>query len=260
MNTDNINPLVLSAGEDPTGDAPHYETPVIADFNDLLYRMNVMIRRWADIHYPGQLVLLYEFQGWYVKQEPDEGAVSIAIDSEHGEKCRGVYTVLQHNGEGYINIPTLFVHFSDSNLDKIYVEEVESPFIESNFPGDFPPHGAYLALYALRNVKNDENFFNEGWVTYRLGVLPVMAEPVYQFGEYMTEEFHTVGALTMRVDVPPGYDNTIPHTPWPGIDPEPAPVPEPTPVPEPVRPNKVPFDSFDFNNDGIVQFSEYYNM
>ena len=77
------NHLVLGTGNVPE---LRYDTPVTADFNDLLYKMNVMLRHWADTNYPGQLVLLYKFQGWYVKQDSEEdGTVSVLINEEHGK-------------------------------------------------------------------------------------------------------------------------------------------------------------------------------
>lgn len=209
------------------GDYPHYDTKVIADFNDLQYRMNVLVRKWAQEHYPNNLLLLYEFQGWYEKN--DEVAATIILDDEHGlpdlRACRAVYTALYHQPgwdnpdyqSGYTNMPTVFAYFSDSSLNSIYVEVADSPFLESNYVGDFPANGAYMALAVLRDNKGSDDFFEEGYITYRIGVLPTMAEPVYQFGS-LGGEFNTVGVNTMRVNVPPGYDLTIPHTPWPGID------------------------------------------
>lgn len=47
------------------GEYPHYDTPVVADFNDLQYKMNVLARKWCAEHYPDALLLMYEFQGWY---------------------------------------------------------------------------------------------------------------------------------------------------------------------------------------------------
>ena len=191
------NHLVLGTGNEPE---LHYDTPVTAGFNDLLYKMNVMVRHWADVNYPGQLVLLYEFQGWYVKQDSEEdGTVSVLIDKEHGKECHGVYTILQYDGEGYMNAPTLFVWFSDSSLTDITVDVADSPFFGCVFPGDFPPHSASLALSALRDSKSDDSYFTEGLITYIMGA-DSETEPVYQFESYTTQDFHTVGVYSMRVE------------------------------------------------------------
>ena len=238
------------------GEYPHYDTPVVADFNDLQYKMNVLARKWCAEHYPDALLLIYEFQGWYRQQNPDDGAATIILDSEHGDPkhcpCRGAFTALHHYEKGYINMPTLFVYFSNSNLDSIYVEAIDSPFIESNYAGDFPPNGAYLALQALRNYKKDADFFTEGYITYRIGVLPPYAEPVYQFGSYFTDEYHSVGVNTMRIDVPAGYDMTIPHEPWPGIDDKDDKNDE---APQPKK-----YDPRDKNHDGVVDYKEFHNQ
>lgn len=175
------NHLVLGTGNEPE---PHYDTPVTADFNDLLYKMNVMVRHWVDVNYPGQLVLLYNFQGWYVQQD-SEDAVSVLIDKEHGKECHGVYTILQYDGEGYMNAPTLYVWFSDSSLTDIIVDVKDAPFCGCTFPGDFPPCSAYLALSALRDSKSDDSYFTEGLVTYIMGA-DFDTEPVYQFESYTT--------------------------------------------------------------------------
>ena len=55
----------------------------------------------------------------------------------------------------------------------------------------------------------------------------------------------------MRIDVPAGYDMTIPHKPWPGID-----VPEEDENPKP-QPKK--YDPRDKNHDGVVDYNEYNN-
>ena len=190
------NHLVLGTGNVPE---LRYDTPVTADFNDLLYKMNVMVRHWADINYPEQLVLLYKFQGWYVQQNSEDDTVSVLIDEEHGKECCGVYTILQHDGEAYMNAPTLFVWFSDSTLSDITVDMADSPFFGCIFPGDFPPHSASLALSALRDSKSDDSYFTEGLVTYIMGA-DFDIEPVYQFESYATQEFHTVGVYSMRVE------------------------------------------------------------
>jgi len=82
-------------------------------------------------------------------------------------------------------------------------------------------------------------------------VLPPYAEPVYQFGSYFTGEYHSVGVNTMRIDVPAGYDMTIPHEPWPGID-----VPEEDENPKPEK----KYDPRDKNHDGVVDYKEYHNQ
>lgn len=250
------------------GEYPHYDTPVSADFNDLLYKINVMTREWNAEHNPGTLLLLYEFQGWYKRDENDPDGATIQLNSEYGApnaagQCRATFTALSHVGAGYSNNTTLFVWFSNSNLDSIYVEQYNSPFLETNFSGDFPPNAAWQALVALRYWKNDQNYFNEGWITYRIGVLPVMAEPVYQFGGMQSGyTFDTIGMNTLRLNVPAGYDSQIPHEHWDGIDPElqPAPAPEPEKKEDKVvHPSKVSYKKFDFNNDGKTTFSEFYN-
>lgn len=253
------------------GNYPHYETPVVADFNDLQFKMNVLARKWCQENYPEGLLVLYEFQGWYKQQDPDEGMVSIILDEDHGmpdsHSCRGVYTVLMHDEPSYSNIITIFTYFSDSNLDSLYIEEWDSPFLESGFPGDWPSHEAGMALDALRAEKKNLDYFTEGWVTYRKGIDWGMSEPRYQFTAEGVDDddegtFDTVGVNTMRVNVPPEYDETIPHTPYPGIDdvPEPSPVPEEDVPEDAERPGKVPFNSFDFNGDGKTSYGEYLNM
>ena len=223
------------------GEYPHYETPVVADFNDLLYKMNVLARKWAAENYPEALLVMYEFRGWYKQQDPDDGMVTILLDEEHGMpenySCRGVYTVLIHEGQSYSNIITIITYFSDSNLDSIYVEEWDSPFLESAFPGDWPYHAADMALEYLRDEKKDPNYFTEGWVTYRKDSGRGISEPSYQFATECDDEenpgtFDTVGVNTMRVNVPADYDETIPHTPYPGIDDVPGPGPDPDKLPD----------------------------
>ena len=224
--------------------------------------MNVLMREWLSQHYPERLLVMYEFEGWYVHHPEIDGDATILLDSEHGYpehmSCHGSFTGMLHNGRGYSNDKTFFVYFSDSSLDSLYIEEWNSPFTESAFPGDWPNNGAQMALEILRENKKDDDFFQEGYITFRKGIDLGQAEPRYQFmsGDHM--HFNTVGANTGRVNVPPIYDATIPHTPYPGIDPEPTPTPEPEP--EPARPSKVPFDSFDFNGDGKVSFGEYWNI
>ena len=197
--------------------------------------------------------------------------VTIILDEDHGipdsHFCRGVYTVLMHTGSSYSNIITIFTYFSDSNLDSIYVEEWDSPFLESAFPGDCPYHGADMALDYLRAEKKDPNYFTEGWVTYRKDTDWGMSEPRYEFTTESVDDddegtFDTVGVNTMRVNVPAEYDETIPHTPYPGIDdvPEPSPVPKEDIPEDAERPGKAPFNSFDFNGDGKISYGEYLNM
>lgn len=41
------------------GEYPHYETPVVEDFNDLLYKMDVLARKWCHENYPEGLLVLY---------------------------------------------------------------------------------------------------------------------------------------------------------------------------------------------------------
>lgn len=41
------------------GNYPHYETPVVEDFNDLLYKMDVLARKWCHENYPDGLLVLY---------------------------------------------------------------------------------------------------------------------------------------------------------------------------------------------------------
>lgn len=93
-----------------------------------------------------------------------------------------------------------------------------------------------------------------------------MSEPRYQFtAEGVDEEnpgtFDTVGVNTMRVNVPVEYDETIPHTPYPGIDDVPEPGPDPDKLPDDAeRPTKAPFENFDFNGDGKTSYGEYMNL
>ena len=97
-----------------------------------------------------------------------------------------------------MNAPTLFVRFSDSSLTDITVDVADSPFFGCVFPGDFPPHSASLAISALRDSKSDDSYFTEGLVTYIMGA--DSNEPVYQFESYATQDFHTVGVYSMRVE------------------------------------------------------------
>ena len=246
--------------DDCSGEYPDYGDDVVyVDFNHALWKMNVMARKWCQCHYPEALLCFYEFQGWYVQPQPDDGGVTIELSKDHEGPdkypCRATYTVMQHIGAGYSNMKTIFVYFSDVEMSKIYVDEHDSPFLETNMSSAWPICAAWQALEMLRIHMNDENYFTEGWVTDRMGL--DRAEAVYQFGNL--GNLHTVGANTLRVDVPAGYDSAIPHVPYPGIDDipqlEPTPSPEPEPQPKPKKAGK-----FDLNGDGKVKFMEYYNM